>query len=133
MTGDPTVARIGDGVYRVELDGRSEIVYVAAAGNDRWAFWNGVVFQPGSAAAPPELPRERRQETLQALIAPMPASVLKVAVAAGASVRRGDTLVILEAMKMELPLRATHDATVKTIRCRIGERVPAGAVLVELE
>jgi biotin carboxyl carrier protein len=129
---DPVVTRIGDGMYRVEINGRAEIVYVAGSSDNRWAFWNGAVFQAG-AGAPTELPRGRRQDALEALSAPMPASVLKVAVAVGARVKRGDTLVILEAMKMELPLRASHDATVKAVRCREGERVQSGAVLVELE
>ena len=129
---EPAVTRIGDGMYLVDINGRAEIVYVAGTSDDRWAFWNGEIFQAG-AAAPTEWLRERRQDTLQALTAPMPASVLKVAVAAGARVKRGDTLVILEAMKMELPLRASHDATVKAVHCREGERVQSGAVLVDLE
>ena len=42
-------------------------------------------------------------------------------------------LVVLEAMKMELPLRATGDAVVASVLCREGELVPADAVLVTLE
>ena len=63
----------------------------------------------------------------------MPATVLKVLVTPGAKVKKGDTLIILEAMKMELPLRAPGDATVTAIGCREGELVQADAILVELE
>ena len=71
----------------------------------------------------------------QPLTAPMPATVLKVLVAAGDVVKKGDAVVMLEAMKMELPLRAPRrDATVVT-----GGALPRGrswcrpsAVLVEL-
>jgi biotin carboxyl carrier protein len=58
--------------------------------------------------------------------------VLKVHVKAGDEVKKGDTLVLLEAMKMELPLRAPGDGKVAAVRCREGELVPADAVLVEL-
>src|SRR5438876_5626947 len=44
-----TITRIGEGVYRVEHDGRSELVYVAAdSRTGRWAFWNGRVWKTGS-------------------------------------------------------------------------------------
>jgi biotin carboxyl carrier protein len=62
----------------------------------------------------------------------MPATVLKVLVAVGARVKKGETLVILEAMKMELPLRASADATVTAVCCREGELVQPETVLVEL-
>ena len=126
-----TIVRIGSGVYRVEIDGRAEVVYVAGQPGSRWAFWNGRVFRQ-SIEAPVGEPGQARRDTHQKLSAPMPATVLKVLVAAGAHVKKGDTLVILEAMKMELPLRATADATVSAVRCREGELVQPDAVLVEL-
>ena len=48
------------------------------------------------------------------------------------AVRRGDVLVMLEAMKMELPLRAPHDGVVRAVRCAPGDLVQPGAPLVEL-
>jgi urea carboxylase len=48
-------------------------------------------------------------------------------------VKRGDVLMILEAMKMELPVRAPGDGVVKTINCRPGDMVQAGASLLEME
>lgn len=61
----------------------------------------------------------------------MPATVLKVAVKPGDSIKKGDLVVLLEAMKMELPLRAPADALISTVRCREGDLVPADATLVE--
>lgn len=147
---EPAVTRIGDGVYRVEIDGRAEIVYLAGPTRDRWAFCNGQVFRAadvgsGSRGMDGAAPRQRRQHDAlvgsglsrigasSALSAPMPATVIKVDVMPGARVKKGDTLIILEAMKMELPLRAAEDATVKAVHCREGEFVQPGAVLVELE
>ena len=62
----------------------------------------------------------------------MPATVVKVLVKPGDRVAKGDTVIVLEAMKMELPLRAAGDATIKAVRCREGEMVQADAVLVEM-
>jgi 3-methylcrotonyl-CoA carboxylase alpha subunit len=62
----------------------------------------------------------------------MPATVVKVLVKPGDRVAKGDTVVVLEAMKMELPLRAAGNATVKAVHCREGEMVQADAVLVEM-
>ena len=63
--------------------------------------------------------------------APMPATVIKVQVKPGDAVKKGDVVVVLEAMKMELPLRALGDGVVSAVRCREGELVQGDATLVE--
>jgi biotin carboxyl carrier protein len=128
----PAVTRIGEGVYRVEDQGRAEIVYVAGTADDRWAFWNGQVFRGGRVAPQRAARRSGPGDTAQALTAPMPATVISVRVQPGAAVKKGDTVVILEAMKMELPIRSPADATVTAVHCREGELVQPDAVLVEL-
>ncbi|MCD6011389.1 MAG: biotin/lipoyl attachment protein [Flavipsychrobacter sp.] len=65
--------------------------------------------------------------------APMPGLVLKVLVAPGQQINKGDGLVILEAMKMENILKATAPATVKAIKVTERMAVEKGAVLIELE
>ena len=130
MAGTPTVTRIADGAYRVEHDGRSTVVYVAGPPENRWAFWNGRVFRVEEPAA---APRRVRGHVAHALTAPMPATVIKVLVEAGASLRKGDTILVLEAMKMELPIRAAGDARVVAVNCKEGELVQPDTVLVELE
>jgi 3-methylcrotonyl-CoA carboxylase alpha subunit len=67
----------------------------------------------------------------RAVTAPMPATVLRINVKPGDAVKKGDVLVLLEAMKMELPVRATDAGVVAAIRCREGELVDADAVLLE--
>jgi 3-methylcrotonyl-CoA carboxylase alpha subunit len=128
-----TATRIGEGVYRVEHEGRAETVYVAGPLEDGWAFWNGHVFRVDSSESSTSRPRVPHPDIAQCLTAPMPATVLKVLVQPGAPVRKGDTVIILEAMKMELPIRATGDAVVSAVRCREGQLVESGAVLVDLQ
>ena len=126
-----TVLRVGEGVYRVTHDGRSDIVYVAGPAADRWAFWNGETFRVRAEPAAPS--RAGRSHAVLALTAPMPATVLRVLAQPGTRVKKGETLIILEAMKMELPIRAPADAVVKAVNCREGELVQPDIVLVELE
>ena len=63
----------------------------------------------------------------------MVANVWRVVVNVGDSVAEGDTLVILESMKMEIPVEAEDDGTVKEIRCEEGQAVSEGDVLIVLE
>ncbi len=67
------------------------------------------------------------------LTAPMPGTVVKVLVDEGDEVEEGQTLLVLEAMKMEQSMAAPHAGTVKALPFAEGARVPGGAVLAELE
>ena len=60
-------------------------------------------------------------------------TVWKIEVAVGQQVSEGDVLVILESMKMEMPVEATDGGVVREIRCREGQAVSEGEVLVILE
>ena len=60
-------------------------------------------------------------------------TVWKIEVKVGQQVNAGDTLVILESMKMEMPVETTEDGTVKEIRCKESQPVNEGDVLVVLE
>jgi glutaconyl-CoA decarboxylase len=60
----------------------------------------------------------------------MPGKVLKVAVSAGASVKNGDLVLVLEAMKMENEIFSPADGVVKEIRSREGDTVNSGDVMM---
>jgi len=92
--------------------------------------------------APPPLPvpdvdvtaHETGPTTEQStLTAPMPGTVIRVLVEEGARVAARQTLVVLEAMKMETPLVSPYDATVRAVHVAEGDRVAGGAPLVELD
>jgi len=81
-------------------------------------------------------PSSRRASTgvgRQALTAPMPATVIAVNVKPGDRVMKGDTVVVLEAMKMEMPVRVTDDGVVAAVGCSEGDLVQADSVLIEME
>ncbi len=67
------------------------------------------------------------------LVAPMPGAVVRVLVSQGATVSKGDPLVVLEAMKMEHTVASPADGTVVELRVEAGKQVDAGAVLAVVE
>ena len=69
----------------------------------------------------------------QRIVAPMPGKIVRVAVAAGEAVRARQTVVVIEAMKMENELRAGRDGTVAELRARTGEPVEAGQLLAVIQ
>jgi 3-methylcrotonyl-CoA carboxylase alpha subunit len=73
------------------------------------------------------------QHVAGSLATPLPGVVIRVAVKPGDRVKAGDTLVVVEAMKMEHAIRAPHDGVVKSIKHAAGDRVPEGAALIELD
>jgi biotin carboxyl carrier protein len=120
---------VAPGVVRVG-QGTGHVAWIAAAGDVRWVYLDGVVYEIEVLRAGA---RRRRGSSHGSLSAPMPATVVRVDVAPGATVRRGDTLIILEAMKMELPIRAASDGVVTAVHCQPGELVQPGISLVDIE
>jgi glutaconyl-CoA decarboxylase len=82
---------------------------------------------PAPAAAP--APVAAGASTVKA---PMPGTVLSLKVAAGQAVRRGDVLLILEAMKMENEITSPSDGTVAAVRVQAGSTVNTGDPMVDL-
>jgi biotin carboxyl carrier protein len=126
------VTHAGHGLYVVDDGVRRWHVAVADAGDARWVSVDGQVavvdVETGSGRSP-------RKKTTggDAMTAPMPATVVKVLVEAGQAVAEGETVLVLEAMKMELPIRAPRGGVVASVGCSQGELVQPGVPLVSLE
>ena len=67
------------------------------------------------------------------IIAPMAAKVFEVKVKPGDQIEEGEEVLVLEAMKMEMPMVAEEAGTVKEVCCTVGDAVEAEAVLVVFE
>jgi 3-methylcrotonyl-CoA carboxylase alpha subunit len=124
------IARQADGL-RAEIGGVVYQAHVVEAGGHLH------VFRRGHHAA---LGLRLTDDSLQvagsgeqgSLLTPLPGTVVAVHVANGQSVRRGAPLVTVEAMKMEHTLTAPRDGVVVRVAFGVGDRVPAGAVLLDL-
>lgn len=84
------------------------------------------------AAAPKAAPAPAGAAGAVAVTAPMPGKILGVKASAGQAVKRGQVLLILEAMKMENEIVAPQDGTVATINVAVGDSVEPGATLATL-
>jgi acetyl/propionyl-CoA carboxylase alpha subunit len=105
-----------------------ERMFAAVSGDVAWIFHDGVTYriEPPSAA-------RRGHATHGSLTSPMPATVVSVNVAPGDRVAAGQVLIVLEAMKMELPVRAPGDGRIKAVCCKPGDLVQADVSLIEFE
>jgi biotin carboxyl carrier protein len=123
------VTPLSSGLYRVDDGTRTWTVAVAGPPDNRWVWVDGTA----TKLEPPAAARTRGRTATDELTAPMPATVVKILIESGAEVKRGDTLLMLEAMKMELPIRAPRDGIVRAVNCKVGELVQPGSHLLELE
>jgi biotin carboxyl carrier protein len=105
-------------------------LFVAGPPDRRQVFFDGEVYE--LEVAPEGSTPVRSTTGADALSAPMPATVARVLVAPGQAVRRGEIVVTLEAMKMEMPIRAPRDGSIKAVHCSAGQLVLPGAPLVEM-
>jgi biotin carboxyl carrier protein len=122
----------GRGRYLIADDERQTLAYAAVDGPRTWVFHDARAHLiEETITAPPD--RAKPLEEQSALSAPMPATVASILVVPGDVVSRGDVLMTLEAMKMELPVTAPRDGTIASIACRVGDLVQPGLLLLELD
>jgi biotin carboxyl carrier protein len=116
----------------IEHDGRAGALYFISAPGGLW------VWREGRARFVEEIESRRKIGKKSAksghgdITPPMPGLVKKIFVALNQKVKKGEPLVLLTAMKMEMTLSAPYDGTVTAINTEVGANVGPGAKLVEL-
>ena len=86
-------------------------------------------YAPAPAAAPAPAPAAVAGEQV---VSPMPGTIVKMNVKAGQTVKSGEVLAVLEAMKMENEIMAPHDATVVQVLVDVGAKVDTGTPIIVL-
>ena len=116
--------------YTVTQGDRNVRVAVAADATATWVFLDGNVWriahEHGGAG------RRAKSRGDSSVMAPMPATVVAIHTAPGETVTEGETVIVLEAMKMELPIKAPRSGIVKAVNCTAGELVQPGVNLIEI-
>ncbi len=77
------------------------------------------------------MPAKRVADSGKALRCPMPGLVVSIAVVEGQEVKAGETLAVVEAMKMENVLRAEQDGVVKSVKAKPGDSLSVDQVILE--
>jgi propionyl-CoA carboxylase alpha chain len=130
--------RPGDPVWQGAIDSEAVSVQVRPVLNGFDLAHRGVelrayVYTEREAAAAWLMPLKQAADSGKAVRCPMPGLVISIAVAQGQEVKAGDTLAVVEAMKMENVLRAERDGVVKAVKARRGDSLAVDAVILEFE
>jgi propionyl-CoA carboxylase alpha chain len=126
----------GEPVWRGTVDGLPVAVQVRPIVNGFLLFHRGAeakayVYTANEAAAARLMPIKTAADAGKQVRCPMPGLVLSIAVVAGQEVKAGETLAVIEAMKMENVLRAEQDGTIKAIHAKKGDILAVDAVILE--
>ena len=120
------------GYFTMKINGKSVKLSMASEGNQRHIFFNGQVFRFTRAEG-----RKREKGDYDALspeiTSPISGKVVKVDAEEGVHVEGGQTLITIEAMKMEYQIKAPYGGRVDKIRFKQGDQVDIGMVLVEMK
>ena len=123
------VKSLPDGAYIIEGANGRVAGYAIRDGGKAWVHLNGRTHRfdlvRSSRGRPAAAPGD--------LSSPMPGQVQKVLVIEGDAITAGQTLLVVEAMKMQLEIKAPHGGTVRRVMARQGQQVEAGVALVELD
>src|SRR6185312_15991692 len=122
--------------WQGSIDGRKTLVQVRPVPNGFDLAHRGVaarayVYTEREAQAARLMPVKVAADSGKALRCPMPGLVRSIAVVEGQEVKAGETLAVVEAMKMENVLRAERDGVVKRIKARPGDSLAVDAVIME--
>ncbi|MBY5755270.1 acetyl/propionyl/methylcrotonyl-CoA carboxylase subunit alpha [Rhizobium leguminosarum] len=128
--------RPGDPVWNGKVGDRDITAQIRPVLNGLRIDWQGLsvttkVFSPRHAELDRLMPVKLPPDTSKLLLCPMPGLVVAIAVAEGQEVKAGETLAIVEAMKMENVLRADRDLVVSKINAAAGESLAVDAVIME--
>jgi len=128
--------RPGMPVWAGTIDGAPVAMHVRAIPNGFELAYHGIevkafVYTEREARYARLMPVKKLSDTGKAVRCPMPGLVVSLAVAEGQEVKAGETLAVVEAMKMENILRAERDGTIKKIRVKKGDSVAVDAVIME--
>ena len=129
--------RPGDPTFRGRLDGVAFTCAVKPAAEGyfirhRAASLRVLVLSPRSAELHAKLPPKKAADTSRMILSPMPGLVVSLDVVAGQTVRSGEAVAVIEAMKMQNIIRAERDGVVKSVGAAAGDSVAADEVLLEL-
>jgi biotin carboxyl carrier protein len=125
------VLNIENGKLDLLIDGKRVTAYVSSDNAKRWVTVNGQTFVLTKSTSARK--GGHAHHALGELTAPMPGQVRVVNVREGDAVMKGQTLLVLEAMKMEIRVQSPQNGTIKKLLVKQGQTVEREQILIELE
>jgi acetyl-CoA/propionyl-CoA carboxylase, biotin carboxylase, biotin carboxyl carrier protein len=125
-------AKISDNTIQLTVDGRQTMAFVADTPEGKAIMVDGRVWLIEDAAAPRNRRKGGPSKEPTDVSPPMPAVVTKIMVAVGDTVVKGQGVVVVSAMKMDMILSAPYDGVVERINAAEGEKVAPTQVLVDI-
>ena len=134
QTVDVEIVRVHaeSGLLELLIDGQRVTAYVSSDGARRWVTVNGQTLVLTKSTAGAKRGGAGHDHASE-LAAPMPGLVRSVNVEQGESVSKGQTLLVLEAMKMEIRIHAPRDGLIQKLLVKQGQTVEREQVLIEIE
>lgn len=120
------------GKLELLIDGKRVLAYISSDSAKRWVTVNGQTFVLTKQAAS-RRSGSGHHPTAGELTAPMPGQIRAVNVSEGETVTKGQTLIILEAMKMEIRIQSPIDGRVSSISVKVGQTVEREQTLIMVE
>jgi 3-methylcrotonyl-CoA carboxylase alpha subunit len=126
---------INDNEWLLNVDGHPIRAALAARGGETWIFIEGETYVIEEARDIDQRPRRRGgpDDRARQVTPPMPSAVIRILAAEGERVNRGQSLIVLSAMKMETTLTAPYRGLVTKIHTVVGAQVMPGTILMEIE
>ena len=129
---DAEIVRAKDGKLDLLIDGKRVTAYVSSDNAKRWVTINGQTLML-TKSSEARRGSHAGHHAAGELTAPMPGQVRAVNVGEGDAVTKGQTLLVLEAMKMEIRIHAPQDGIVKRLFVKQSQTVEREQVLIEIE
>lgn len=120
VTQSGLILKMGDRLFSVPIKTHGKNTYLIVGGKD-------VLLKSASGK------KKKKGEGEGHMLSPMPGKILSVLIKAGAMVKKGDTLLIMEAMKMEHAIKASKDGKVLKVFFKEGDQIEGGIELLEME
>ena len=124
-----TIDEVSKDVANVEVNGKKITVNIEK--KEKPAFV--AVPRPAAASAAPVASAPAGKAVAGSITSPLPGSIIKIMVSVGQAVKRGDTLLTMESMKMENNIKADKDGIVKAIHVQPAQSVMQGDLLIDME
>lgn len=126
-----SASEIKPGYLNIRLNEQLIKCVISNEKENRFVFLNGDIFQ--IKRIQPTARKLEKKEEKEGLASPISGKIVSVKVEEGSIVKKGDVLMVIEAMKMEYPIKAPHDGKVKKINFKINDQIEMGATPLYIE